>query len=54
MVKVKLLKPLNGQPIGAEASFSEADAKHLETKNAVEIVKEKPAPKPDSKSKAKD
>jgi hypothetical protein len=37
-VRVKLLKPLNGQEIGTESTYSEADAKRLEAVNAVEIL----------------
>lgn len=38
-VKVKLLRPLNGAEIGSTAEYSEADAKRLEARGAVEIVK---------------
>ena len=34
-VKVTLLKPLNGQEVGSEAEYTEADAKMLEAKGAV-------------------
>jgi hypothetical protein len=37
-VKVNLIKPLDGMAIGDEATFSEADAKHLESLGAVKIT----------------
>ncbi len=44
-VKVKLLRPLNGQAIGSEAHYSKADAERLEASGAVKIVgKAEPAP----------
>lgn len=41
MVKVKLLRPLDGQAIGEEAEYPEADAKRLEERGAVRIIQEK-------------
>lgn len=50
MVKVTLLKPLDGMPIGAEAEFNEQDAAQLEAMHAVKRAEEPknkklPAPK---------
>lgn len=44
-VKVKLLKPLDGMDIGAEAEFDEADFNRLEEQGAVQRVKSEAAPK---------
>ena len=57
-VKVELLKPLNGQEIGSEAEYSEADTKMLEAKGAVKRAsapknKMDGAPKNKAASKAK-
>lgn len=53
MIKVELLKPLNGATIGSEAEFNEADAKQLEAKGAVKIVKAERKPEPKSKPSVK-
>lgn len=37
-VKVKLLKPLNGQDIGSEAEYDKADADRLAATGAVKIL----------------
>jgi hypothetical protein len=37
-VKVKLLRPLNGEDIGTEAEYDQADAKRLEASGAVKIL----------------
>ena len=55
-VKVELLKPLNGQEIGSEAEYSEADVKMLEAKGAVKRLsppKNKMDDAPKNKSAAK-
>lgn len=49
-VKVTLLRPLDGQPEGGEATYSEADAKRLEARGLVRIVKVKAAPAPQNKA----
>jgi hypothetical protein len=46
-VKVKLLKPLDGQPIGAEASYPAADVARLEKLGAVKRM-----PEPNNKKAA--
>lgn len=38
-VKVKLLRPLDGHPDGAEVFYREADAKRLAARGLVRIVK---------------
>lgn len=52
-VKVTLLRPLDGQPEGGEATYSEADAKRLEARGLVRIVKVKAAPAPPNKAEPK-
>ena len=47
-VKVRLLRPLNGEDIGTEKEYSKADADRLESRGAVEIVS-KSAPAPQNK-----
>lgn len=47
--KVKLLRPLDGKEIGSVVEYSDLDAKRLERRGAVEIVKEKAAPASDNK-----
>lgn len=51
-VKVKLLRPLDGQPEGGEAFYSEADARRLQARGLVQIVKAetKAAPAPRNKA----
>ncbi|XUU60648.1 hypothetical protein ACRAQ6_13975 [Erythrobacter sp. HA6-11] len=58
-VKCKLLKPLDGDEIGATRTFRKADADRLVKQKAVKIIrsakaaakpKNKAAPKPDNKS----
>lgn len=51
-VKVKLLRPLNGQEVGTEAEYSEADAKRLEACGAVRIVRAKAESAPENKMDA--
>jgi hypothetical protein len=46
-VKVKLLKPLDGQPIGTETSYPAADVKRLEGLGAVKRL-----PQPNNKKAA--
>lgn len=51
-IKVKLLRPLDGKEVGATAEYSDADAKRLEQRGAVEIITEKAqkaAPSPENK-----
>lgn len=43
-VKVKLLRPLNGQEIGATVEYDQADADRLAELGAVEIIRQKAAP----------
>ena len=38
--KVKLLRPLNSQPVGSEAEYEKADAERLAGYGAVEIIGE--------------
>lgn len=47
--KVKLLRPLDGMEVGTEAEYPDHDAKRLEKRGAVEIVKEKAAPEHQNK-----
>lgn len=37
-VKARLLRPLNGQEIGTEVTYDEADAERLAAAGAIEIV----------------
>lgn len=48
-----LLKPLNGQPIGSECSYSERDFEALKRKGAVAEIPDEPveAPKPPKRRK---
>lgn len=48
-VNVKLLKPLDGMPIGTETSYPAADAKRLAAKGAVKVIASKAAKKPANK-----
>lgn len=48
-VKVRLIKPLDGKPIGATASYDAADVKRLEELGAVMRVETKKAPRPANK-----
>ncbi len=43
-VKVKLLRPLNGQEIGKIVEYDQANAARLAESGAVELVKEAKAP----------
>lgn len=45
-IKVKLLRPLDGKEVGSVVEYSEADAKRLAGRGAVQIVGEKAAPEP--------
>lgn len=53
MLKVKLLRPLDGMPEGETAEYPELDAKRLEETGVVEIVgkavEAKEAPEPENK-----
>lgn len=51
-VKVKLLRPLDGQPDGGTAYYAEADAKRLEARGLVRIVKAETKAAPAPKNKA--
>lgn len=44
--KVKLLRPLDGMPIGSVVEYPEDDAKRLESTGVVSFVNEKAAPAP--------
>lgn len=44
MIKAKLLKPLDGQPEGSEAEFTNTDFETLERMGAVERVPDEAAP----------
>ena len=44
--KVKLLRPLDGMPIGSVVDYPEDDAKRLESTGVVSFVNEKAAPAP--------
>lgn len=48
-----LIKPLDGHPIGAKRTFSEADFKDLKAKDAVKLapVPKEPDEKPEPKNK---
>ena len=53
-IKVKLLRPLDGRPIGSVVEYPDADAKRLEQSGVVEFhvekaVPEKAAPAPQNK-----
>lgn len=45
-MKVKLLRPLDGKPIGAFAEYPDADATDLAARGVVELVQEKAAQPP--------
>jgi len=47
--KVKLIRPLDGKEAGAIVEYPDLDAKRLEKRGAVEIIKEKAAPAPENK-----
>lgn len=49
-VKVKLLRPLDGQPEGGNTYYPEADAKRLAERGLVEIVAVKAEPAPRNKA----
>ena len=42
--KVRLLRPLDGREAGSTVDYPDIDAKRLEKRGAVEIIKEKAAP----------
>lgn len=48
-VKVKLLRPLNGQEIGAKVEYDRADAERLAALGAVEIIEAKAKAAPANK-----
>ena len=52
-VKARLLKPLDGDEIGAERIFSKADFDKLKRQGAVEKVSTKAAAKPQNKAAKK-
>ena len=52
MIKVQLLRPLDGLAAGETAEFPEADAKRLEGYGAVKIVATKAEPAPKNKMAA--
>lgn len=45
-MKVKLLRPLDGQPVGAVVDYPDDDAKRLEASGVVSFHNEKAAPEP--------
>lgn len=45
-MKVKLLRPLDGQPVGSVAEYPDDDAKRLEATGVVSFLDEKSAPEP--------
>jgi len=47
--KVRLLRPVDGKEPGSIIEYPDLDAKRLERRGAVEIVKEKAAPAPENK-----
>lgn len=49
-VKVKLLRPLNGEAIGSTAEYSSADAKRLAASGAVQIISAKAETAPANKA----
>lgn len=51
-IKVRLLKPLDGKPIGATASYDAADVKRLEALGAVKRVETKAGASPAKKAPA--
>ena len=48
-IKAVLIKPLDGDPIGAEREFSKAEFDKLKAQGAVKRVATKAAPKPKNK-----
>lgn len=48
-MKVKLLRPLDGMPIGSVAEYPDDDAKRLEQAGVVSFLTEKAAPEPMNK-----
>lgn len=48
-IKVKLLRPLDGLPIGSEAEYPADDAKRLEANGVVSFVGKKAAPPVENK-----
>lgn len=51
-MKVKFLRPLNGDPVGTEGEYSEADAKRLAASGAVEILGKAEEPAVENKMEA--
>jgi len=51
-VKAKLIRPLNGQEIGAVVEYSQEDADRLAELGAIEIVKDAKAPAENKAEKA--
>ena len=49
-VKVKLLRPLNGEAVGTTAEYSAADAKRLAASGAVQIINTKAEAAPANKA----
>lgn len=47
MQKVKLLRPLDGKPEGAVASYTAADAKRLEARGLVELIEDEKGEEPE-------
>lgn len=52
MIKVKLLRPLDGRAEGEQAEYPKADAERLAAMGVVEIVAKKQASAPANKAKA--
>lgn len=51
--RVILLRPLDGQPEGGEATYSPADAKRLAARGLVRILAAKAEPAPKNKAEPK-
>jgi hypothetical protein len=51
MVKVKLLRPLDGKAEGETAEYPEADAKRLDARGVVQIIGTKADPAPANKAR---
>lgn len=51
-VKVKLMRPLNGQAVGTVSEYDEGDAKRLEATGAVKITGKAGASSPETKMEA--
>lgn len=48
-MKVKLIRPLDGRPIGSVVDYPDEDAKRLEKSGVVSFFAEKAAPEPANK-----